>query len=81
MFSVCKKVGAISSSSIAPAPLVTISAKEVNHDLHFLKNTYFNNRFKAVDTHTVEVLMRHFDLKELDDLFEVVWESNDPSEP
>jgi DNA-binding Xre family transcriptional regulator len=39
----------------------------------------YNNHFKAIDTHTVEALMRHFGLKKLDDLFEVVWESHDAS--
>ena len=34
----------------------------------------YNNHFKAIDTHTVTALMKHFKLKRLDDLFEVVLE-------
>lgn len=36
-----------------------------------------NNHFKAIDTHTVAALMKHFKLKRLDDLFEVIWEEED----
>lgn len=37
----------------------------------------YNNHFKAIDTHTVGMLMKHFKLKRLDDLFEVAWEEDD----
>lgn len=37
----------------------------------------YNNHFKAIETHTVTTLMRHFKLKRLDDLFEVVSEDPD----
>lgn len=36
----------------------------------------YNNHFKAIDTHTVTTLMKHFRLKRLDDLLEVVWEND-----
>lgn len=37
----------------------------------------YNNHFKAIDIHTVTALMKHFKLKRLDDLFEVVIEEGD----
>lgn len=36
----------------------------------------YNNHFKAIDNHTVTALMKHFRLKRLDDLLEVVWEDD-----
>ena len=36
----------------------------------------YNNHFKAIDSHTVTALMKHFRLKRLDDLLEVVWEDD-----
>lgn len=37
----------------------------------------YNNHFKAIETHTVTILMKHFKLRRLDDLFEIVWEESD----
>jgi DNA-binding Xre family transcriptional regulator len=37
----------------------------------------YNNHFKAIDVHTVTVLMKHFQLKRLDDLFEIVMEEGE----
>ena len=37
----------------------------------------YNNHFKAIDVHTVTVLMKHFQLKRLDDLFEVIMEEGE----
>jgi len=34
----------------------------------------YRSHFRAIDTHTVEALMKHFGLKTLDELFEVVWD-------
>ncbi|MEH1786509.1 MAG: helix-turn-helix transcriptional regulator [Nostoc sp.] len=37
----------------------------------------YNNHFKAIDVHTVTALMKHFNLKRLDDLFQVIVEEDD----